>query len=300
MVDYAFEVCVNNKKEVKREATSLSLMFKQLFAFGSITTSISIFILIISLSYAHAISNTGDVKEIGVKERLGDYVPLDLTFKDEDANTIKLRDFFQDEKPVILTPVYYECPRLCTFILNGVVDVVNNLNSLTLGKDFKIVSVSFNPDETPGLAKAKAGTYHKSLEKHQSADLDWHFLTGDGENISKLTEALGFNYKKDGEEFAHSSVLAVLTTQGKISRYLYGVQYEPTDLRLSLLEASGGKIGSSDMLNKVLLYCYEFDPVGKRYALQALNVVKVGGVITLLSLAGFLAYFWKREKKKKF
>ena len=270
-------------------------MFKQLFTFGSI---INIFILIINLSYAHAISNTADVKDIGVTERQGEYIPLDLTFKNEYGNTVKLSDFFQDDKPVVLTPVYYECPRLCSFILNGVLEVVNNLNSLTLGRDFKVVSVSFNPDETHSLAKAKAANYHKAVKNSQSTEIDWHFLTGDAENINKLTEAIGFKYKKDGEEFAHSSVLIVLTPRGKISRYLYGVQYEPKNLKLSLLEASEGEIGSSKLLNKVMLFCYEFDPVGKRYALQALNVVKVGGVITLLSLAGFLTYLWKKEKNK--
>ena len=273
-------------------------MFKKLLSFGSKITTIHIFIFLINFSFAHAISNTADVKDIGVNERLGDYIPLDLTFKDEDGKTVQLRDFFQDEKPIILTPVYYECPRLCGFLLNGVLEVVNNLSSITLGRDFKIVSVSFNPDEIPSLAKAKADNYHKALENHQSSDKDWHFLTGDGENISKLTEAVGFKYKKDGEEFAHSSVLVVLTPRGKISRYLYGVQYEPKDLKLSLLEASEGEIGSSKLLNKVMLFCYEFDPVGKKYALQALNVVKAGGVITLLSLAGFLTYLWKKEKNK--
>ncbi len=271
------------------------MMFKQLFA---LITIINIFIFIVNLSYAHAISNTADVKDIGVNEKLGDYIPLDLTFHDEEGKLIKLKDSFQNGKPVILTLNYFECPRLCTFVLNGLLDAVNQLGSLSLGQDFKIISVSFNPAETPELAKTKAHNYHKALKNVQSSEDDWRFLTGDAENISKLTEAVGFKYKKDGEEFAHSSVLVVLTPQGKISRYLYGVQYNPKDVKLSLLEASDGKIGSSNVLNKVLLYCYEFDPVGKRYALQALNVVKLGGVITLLSLCGFLTYLWKKEKNK--
>ncbi|HEY7536201.1 MAG TPA: SCO family protein, partial [Thermodesulfobacteriota bacterium] len=158
----------------------------------ALITATYAFFLVINLSYAHAISNTADVKDIGVNERLGNYIPQDLKFNDEEGNSVRLKDFFQGGKPVILTPVYYECPRLCTFTLNGVLDVVNNINSITLGKDFRIVSVSFNPSETPILAKAKAENYHKALNKRQSAELDWHFLTGDAENIRKLTEALGF------------------------------------------------------------------------------------------------------------
>lgn len=259
---------------------------------------LALIILVAYSSYIQAITNSNDIKDIGVDEKLGDSIPLDLTFNDEDGRPVKLADFFREDKPVILTLVYYGCPRLCTFILNGVLDAVNELSSLSLGKDFKIVSVSFNPSESPQLAKEKAGNYFRGLQNSHFPKGNWHFLTGNQENITELTQSVGFKYKKDGEEFAHPSTIVVLTPNGKISRYLYGVQYEPRDLKLALLEASDGEIGSSKILNQVLLFCYHFDPVGKKYALQALNVVKAGGVVTLLSLIGLLTFFWKREKKE--
>ncbi len=174
---------------------------------------------------------------------------------------------------------------------------MNEQSSLEMGKDFKVLTVSFDPEDTPELSGAKAARYRELVKHGDSGKENWAFLTADAENIRRLTEAVGFKYKVDGEEFAHASALIILTPEGKISRYLPGIQYEPIDFRMSLLEASQGKIGSSEMLNKFLLFCYEFDPVGKKYALQALNVVKAGGVVTLLSICGVLTYFWKRERK---
>jgi protein SCO1/2 len=275
----------------------IPLMFKCFFPSETIKRILLIFILLIYPFYSYAITNANDIKDIGVDEKLGDYIPPDLTFYDEQGKLIKLGDFFQEGKPVVLTLNYYECPLLCTYILNGLLEAVNNLDSLSLGQDFKIVSLSFDPTETPELAKKRAANYYRALRNGFSRK-DWHFLTGDEENISKLTQAVGFKYKKDGKEFAHPSTIVILTPRGKISRYLYGVQYEPKDLKLALLEASNGEIGSSKILNKVMLFCYEFDPVGKKYALQALKIVKAGGVVTLLSLAGLLTYFWRKEKKK--
>ena len=274
-------------------------MFRYLPAFR--TTKIlflTLILLIVYSSLSYPITNTQDLKDIGVDEKLGDSTPLDLTFYDEDGKPVKLGDFFEEDKPVILTLVYYSCPRVCSFILNGIQDAINGLSSLSLGKDFKIVSVSFNPDDSYNLAKEKARNYYKGLENGHFPKGNWRFLTGNEENISKLTQAVGFKYKKDGEEYAHPSTIIILTPKGQISRYLYGVQFEPKDLNLALLEASNGDIGSSKLLNKVMLFCYEFDPVGKKYALQALNVVKAGGVVTLLSLVGLLTYFWKKEKKE--
>lgn len=269
-----------------------------LFTLEIIKKSLLIFVFLICCSSAYAITNAADVKDVGIDERLGSYIPLDLTFRDEHGNPVRLRDFFQDEKPVILTLNYYECPLLCTYVLNGVLEGINKLDSLSLGRDFTIVTVSFNPSETPKLARKKAANYLKELKNAQSSQKDWHFLTGDKENIDRLTQAVGFRYKKDGDQFAHPSVVVILTPQGEISRYFYGIQYQPKDLRLALLEASKGKIGSSRILNQILLYCYHFDPVGRKYALQALNIVKAGGLITLLLVGYFLAYFWKREKKR--
>jgi protein SCO1/2 len=274
-------------------------MFRYLPAFK--TTKIlflTLILLIVYSSLSYPITNTQDLKDIGVDEKLGDSTPLDLTFYDEDGKPVTLGDFFEEDKPVILTLVYYSCPRVCSFILNGIQDAINGLSSLSLGKDFKIVSVSFNPDDSYNLAKEKARNYYKGLENGHFPKGNWRFLTGNEENISKLTQAIGFKYKKDGEEYAHPSTIIILTPKGQISRYLYGVQFEPRDFKLALLEASNGEIGSSKLLNKVMLFCYEFDPVGKKYALQALNVVKAGGVVTLLSLVGLLTYFWKKEKKE--
>lgn len=265
-----------------------------------VTRILLAFVLLLQFSSTtDAITDTRDIKDIGIKERLGDYVPSNLTFYDEDGRRVELREFFQGKKPVVLTLNYYECPTLCSYVLNGVLNGVNKLDSLTLGKDFSIVTVSFNPADTPELAKTKSQIYHKSLQNGQSHEGEWHFLTGDKENIRNLIQAVGFKVKKDGKEFAHPSAIVVLTPRLQISRYLYGVQFEPKDLRLALIEASDGKIGSSELLNKVMLFCYQFDPVGRKYAFQAMNVMKAGGVLTLLSVAGIMVYFWRREKESK-
>jgi protein SCO1 len=271
-------------------------MFKPTSASIVKTNILALMILTVSAVFCGAITNEADVKEIGVDEKLGEKIPLDLKFFDEDGNQIILGDLFKDGKPLILSLAYFSCPRLCSLTLKGTLESLNALPTLYLGKDFKVATLSFNPIEKPDLAKEKALEYRGKLKKEQSAEAKWLFLTGDEDNISKLTQAVGFRYKKDGEEFAHPTTLIFFTPEGRISRYLYGVQFEPKEMKLSLLEASDGTIGSSEVLNKVLLFCYAFDPVGKRYALQALKIVKAGGVITLISLGMFLTYYWKKEK----
>jgi protein SCO1/2 len=260
--------------------------------------TIPVLLLIFSANYVFAITDSRDVKDIGIDEKTGVFVPGDISFTTESNENVELKDFFNPAKPVILNLVYFGCPRLCNFATDGLVQVMNEQNSLELGKDFKVLTVSFDPRDTPELSGTKASRYRKMVKHGDPGMENWVFLTSDAVNIRRLTEAVGFRYKVDGDEFAHASALIILTPEGKISRYLPGIQYEPGDFRLSLLEASRGRIGSSEMLNKLLLFCYEFDPVGKKYALKALNVVKAGGVVTLLSICGVLTYFWRRERKE--
>ena len=266
--------------------------------YGRLLLTIPVLLLLFSASHVFAITDSRDVKDIGIDEKTGVFIPGDIRFTTENNQEVELKDFFNPSKPVILNLVYFGCPRLCNFATGGLVQVMNEQNSLEIGKDFKVLTVSFDPKDTPELSGAKASKYREMVKHGDPGMENWIFLTSDAENIRRLTEAVGFRYKVDGDEFAHASALIILTPEGKISRYLPGIQYEPGDFRLSLLEASQGRIGSSEMLNKLMLFCYEFDPIGKKYALKALNVVKAGGVVTLLSICGALTYFWRRERKE--
>ena len=259
-----------------------------------ISSFLLLFILFSSESVL-AITDARDVKDIGIDEKLGDLIPSDITLLDENNNIVVFEDLLSTDTPTVLNLVYYSCPKLCNFATDGLLKVVNETDSLELGKDYKLITVSFDPEDTTELASKKALKYRSATKGSEGSKLNWPFLVSDEENIRKLTESVGFKYKVDGEEFAHSSALIIFTPEGKISRYLYGIQHIPSDFRLSLLEASKGEIGDSKLLNSVLLFCYGFDPVGKKYALKALNVVKAGGVVTLLTLGIGLTYFWRRE-----
>ena len=258
--------------------------------------TILIILFFFSSDYVSAITDARDVKDIGIDEKLGDFIPGDIVLMDENGEPIVFKDLLSENTPTVLNLVYYSCPKLCNFATDGLLQVINETETLELGKDFKVLTVSFDPEDSAQLAAAKALKYHKATKRVERAGQSWPFLIGDKKNIEILTESVGFNYKVDGDEFAHASALIVLTPEGKISRYLHGIQHVPGDFRLSLLEASKGEIGSSKLINSVLLFCYGFDPVGKKYALKALNIVKAGGVITLLSLCVGLTYFWRREK----
>ncbi len=268
------------------------------YSFISIRTFILLLILIFSYYHApaYAISNTADLKDIGIDEKLGETIDLDTEFVNQDGEEVRIGQFF-NEKPVVINMLYLSCPRICTFALDGSLEVINETDDLKMGSDYEFLSISFNPEETQINSAEKSKKYYSGLKnKSNSADYGWNFLTSDSENINKLTRAIGYYFRKDGDEYAHPSALVILTPEGKISRYLYGLQHNPKDFKLALIESSDGKIGESILMNKVLLFCYQFDPIGKRYALKALNIVKVGGVVTLLALSGFLAIFWVREK----
>lgn len=248
-------------------------------------------------SDVRALSNVNDVKEIGFDEKLASTIDLDTEFRTENGETVNMSSFFGQEKPVLLSLAYFTCPRLCLLATDGVLEVINQMGSFRPGKDYTVVTVSFDPEESPDVIGEKAARYRKALAGGENEAEDWHFLTATAENILRLTDSVGFRFKKDGDEFAHPSGIVILTPDGEISRYLYGVQHDPSNFKLSLIEASEGEIGSSELLNKVLMFCYQFDPVGKRYALAALNVVKAGGMVTLAVLVTFLCLMWRRERK---
>jgi protein SCO1 len=235
----------------------------------------------------------GVLQEVGFDQKLGEAIPLDLAFKDETGKDVKLGDYF-GKKPVVLSLVYYQCPMLCTISLNGLAGALEVL-SFVPGQEFEVLTVSFDPKEGPVLAAAKKKTY-MARYKRPEADKGWHFLTGSADSIERLTKAVGFRYVWDAEtkQFAHPAGILVATPDGKIANYLFGVEYSPKDLRLALVDAAGGKIGNA--VDQVLLYCYQYDPKTGRYSTSILNVVRLGGLLTLVALGGFILSATRRRR----
>jgi len=236
------------------------------------------------------------LKEVTIEQRLGSQLPLDATFRDETGRAVKLGDYF-GKRPVVLTLVYYECPMLCTQILNGMVRAAKVL-TFTPGQEYDVVALSFDARETPKLAAAKKSVYMKDL-RHPEANAGWHFLTGDVDQIKKVTDAVGFHYKWDVNtaQFAHASAIYILTPDGKLSKYFYGIDYSPKEMRFALVEASHGRIGTA--VDQILLFCYHFDPVSARYTWFALGLLRVAGAGTVLTLGGFVVIMLRREKNQK-
>ncbi|MFO1519106.1 MAG: SCO family protein [bacterium] len=237
-----------------------------------------------------------ELEGVGVEEHLGNEISQDLSFKDEQGQTVKLKDFFDGKRPVLLTLVYYECPNLCNFLLNGLNEGLQKMN-WTVGNQFQIVTVSINPEETPELALKKKAAYLKEYGRPEG-EKGWHFLTGQESEIKKLASEVGFKYKYDADQkqYAHGAVVFVLTPDAKISRYLYGIAFQPRDVKLGLLEATSGKIGN--IAEKFLMFCYHYDPKGKKYALYAVNLMKGAAAVTIVGLA-FLVLAGSGRKRKK-
>lgn len=234
------------------------------------------------------------LQQVAFEQRLNEALPLDLPFRDEDGRTVRLGDYF-GRRPVVLAFVYYECPMLCTQVLNGLASSVGALEE-SIGRDFDVVTVSFDPRETPILASGKKKAYLDRY-KREGAAAGWHFLTGDEPSIAALTEAAGFRYAWDPEtsQFAHASGIVVATPEGRLSRYFFGIEYAPRDLKFALMESSAGKIGS--MTDQLLLYCYHYDPVSGSYSFVAMNAVRLGGAVTLVALVGFVVVAIRREDR---
>jgi protein SCO1/2 len=234
------------------------------------------------------------LKDVGLDKRHNELVPLDTPFVDERGRDVVLGDFFGD-KPVVLVLAYYDCPMLCGLVLNGAVAALETL-SLDAGKDFEFVVVSFDPADTPASAMTKHEAYVKRYGRPRG-EAGFHFLSGRESSIKALTSAVGFKYAYDPaiKQYAHPSLITVLTPEGRISRYLYGFDFPGYDLRLALVEAAGGKIGTP--LDKALLYCYHYDPATGKYGFAILNVVRLGGILTVAGLAAFAFVALRRERR---
>ena len=237
------------------------------------------------------------LEEVGITEHLDAKLPMELEFRDEDGIPVTLGSYFDGERPVILTLNYYRCPMLCGLMLNGLVDGLDQME-WTPGQEFEIVTVSINPPETPALAKEKKQNYIKRYGR-PSAMAGWHFLTGREPEIDRLAETVGFSFVYDPVEkqYAHAAAIFVCTPDGRVARYLYGIEYPPKRLKLGLLEASEGKIGST--LDQLILYCYHYDPSNRRYSPVAMNIMRVGGGATASILAVALGMFWLREWRRR-
>ena len=233
------------------------------------------------------------LENVGIEQHLDAQVPPDLTFVDDAGRTVKLGDYF-GSKPIILNLVYYNCTMLCGEALAGLTGAMKAVK-FDVGKEFDVVTVSFNPRETPELAAAKKKDYVKRYGRPGAAS-GWHFLTGPAESINALTKAVGFQYQYDPKtnQYAHVTAILVLTPQGRISRYFYGVEFPPKDLRMGLVEASEDKIGN--VVDQVLLYCYHYDPATGKYGAIISNILRLGAGVTIVLLAGLLLILFRLEK----
>jgi protein SCO1/2 len=231
---------------------------------------------------------------VAFEQRLGAPLPLDVPFRDEDGRTVRLGAYW-GRKPVVLALVYYACPMLCTEVLNGLASALDVLDE-SVGEEFDVVTISFDPRETPVMAAGKKKAYLDRY-KRPTAAAGWHFLTGDEASIKAVTDAAGFQYAWDAktEQFAHATGVIVTTPDGRLSRYFFGIDFAPRDLKFALIESSNGQVGR--LADKLLLYCYHYDPSSGTYGLVVTRLVRAGGVVTLLALVGFVVVSLARERR---
>ncbi len=248
-----------------------------------------------SSANAQQVSTPPILSKVGITQNLNARIPPDLLFRDEAGKSVRIGDFF-GRKPIVLSLVYFDCPALCTEVLNGELRTMKAI-SLDLGKDFDAVTVSFEPKDTPALARAKRDVYAGQYGRPGAVD-HWHFLTGEQQSIDALTNVVGFRYAYDSSirQYAHAAAILVLTPDGRIDRYFYGVIYPARDLRLGLVEASEGKIGT--LTDHALLYCYQYDPMTGKYGVVVMNVLRAAGGLTVLLLGIFMTMMFLRERKK--
>ncbi len=239
------------------------------------------------------------LQKIGIEQKLNEQLPFDAVFKDENGKEVKLGEYFGKGRPVILALVYYECPMLCNEVLNGLTGTLKSL-AFDTGKEFDVIAISFDASENdkPDLAKNKKESYMKRYGR-PGTENGWHFLTGTQSEIDKVTNAVGFSYKWDeqSKQFAHAGGIMVTTPEGKLSRYLYGIDYAPKDVKFAVMESAQSKIGSS--AEQLMLYCFHYDPSTGRYGLSILRIMRLGGIATLIGLGAMLFVFWRKGKKRE-
>jgi len=237
------------------------------------------------------------LQRIGVDEKPGVVIPLDLPFTDQHGKTVTLADYLTGE-PVILTLNYYSCPMLCPLTFRNLISAIEEMQGLSLARDFRMVTVSVDPDETLQRAGEKAAETHGMMRDGDPGDR-WPFLLGRSPEIERLAGTVGYRYLQLGKnDFAHPSVAIVLTPDGRVARYLYGLDLKPRDLKLALIEASNGRIGGSTVMNRVLMYCFHYDPAGRKYTLAAVNIMKIAGAAVLLLLGVLLIALRRQEKRR--
>jgi len=236
------------------------------------------------------------LREVGFDQKLNDRIPLDVGFRDEHGRAVRLGDYF-GRRPVVLAFVYYDCPMLCTQVLSATASALNVM-SIDAGTDFDVVAVSFDPRETPAQAAERKAITLERYERPGAAS-GWHFLTGDQVSIARLTAAAGFRYAWDEEtgQFAHPAGVVVLTSDGRLARYLFGIEYGPRDLRLAIVEASEGRIGSA--VDALLLYCYHYDPMTGRYGFLVMRALRIAGAATVLAIGSFVFIMLRRERRSQ-
>tara|TARA_X000000368_G_scaffold226169_1_gene178496 strand:+ start:247 stop:1068 length:822 start_codon:yes stop_codon:yes gene_type:complete len=255
-----------------------------------------LFLILSNVLFSQTIKkNSPAEKPIDIIENLGSYIPLDTTFINERGEEVSLEALFSKGVPTILTLNYFECPMLCSLILNGLSDTLENF-TLNPGEEYQIITIDINPNETTKFVNEKKKNY---IEKYdlQILQNDWHFLTGSNENIKRVADSIGFiyYYDKDRDEYMHPSAISILSPEGKISRYLYGIQFLERNLKLGILEAGEGKIGST--IDKIMLACYYYDPYKNTYTIFATNFMRLGGIFTIIFLGIMLWNYWRKDDK---
>jgi protein SCO1/2 len=239
-----------------------------------------------------------ELANVGIVEHLGGQLPRDAAFRDAEGKPVHLGDYFDGKRPTVFVFAYHTCPMLCSLVLDATVKVLNEID-WTVGREFDVVSISIDPNDTPETATRKRTQVVASYKRARGDATGWHFLVGDEANIAKVTDAVGFEYRYDArqKQYAHPAAIYVLTPEGHMARYLYGIEYPVTDVRLSLLEATEGR--STSTTERILLYCYHYDPQGRHYSIVAMNVMRLGGVVTLAVFGTFLAIMWTRDRLKR-